>query len=109
MVRHDDVRLLAYLQTGRANVNAFGVELFNFLPENARIKNYAVTDEALLAFMQDAGRDEMQDILLVTHYDGMAGIITTLKANDDVYLAGKQVDNLALALVAPLSTHYDYV
>jgi hypothetical protein len=37
----------------------------------------------------------------------MAGIVASLKADDDVGLLGKPIDDLAFALIAPLRANYD--
>ncbi|GAB3061654.1 hypothetical protein GCM10027214_28560 [Stenotrophomonas tumulicola] len=38
----------------------------------------------------------------------MAGIVTTLETHDGTDFLGKQIDDLALAFIAPLGTkHYD--
>ena len=39
----------------------------------------------------------------VAELDGVAGVVAAVVAGDDVEAVGEQVDDLALALVAPLS------
>ena len=38
---------------------------------------------------------------------GVAGVVAAVKARHDVGLAGQQIDDAALALVAPLRSNYD--
>src|SRR2546423_14549724 len=52
--------------------------------------------------MDDAGRDEMQCVRLVADFDGVAGVVTALVARDHVEALGQEVNDLALALIAPL-------
>jgi hypothetical protein len=51
----------------------------------------------------------MQDEFLVTDDDGVAGVVSSLSANDEVRALGQEVDNLALAFIAPLEAVYDGV
>jgi hypothetical protein len=39
----------------------------------------------------------------------MAGVVAALKAHHPLRVIGQPVDDLALALVAPLAADYDYV
>lgn len=60
------------------------------------------------ALEQDARRHQAQLIIHTIDNDGMAGIAAALKAHDSLSLLCKIVDNLALALIAPLGTSYYY-
>ena len=51
---------------------------------------------------EDAGREQVQGVLLVADDDGVAGVVAALVADDVVDAAAEQVGGLALALVAPL-------
>ena len=46
----------------------------------------------------------MQSILLVTDYNGVAGVIAALVTNDIVNAIAENIGRFALALVAPLSS-----
>ena len=50
----------------------------------------------------DAGREQRQLVGLVADDQRVAGIVAALEAHDHVGAAGEPVDDLALALVAPL-------
>ena len=52
--------------------------------------------------MQDAGRDQMQHELLAVDVHGVAGVVAALIARDRRKVRRQHVDDLALALVAPL-------
>ena len=44
----------------------------------------------------------MQDVLLTFDMDGMAGIVSALRAHHDVGLLSQDVNDFALAFIAPL-------
>jgi len=49
----------------------------------------------------------MEDCLDAVDHERMAGVVPALKPHDDVRLGGEQIDDLSLALVAPLKTDDD--
>ncbi len=53
--------------------------------------------------MQDARRDEPEDELRAVDVHGMPGVVSALVAGDDVEARRQQIDDLALAFIAPLS------
>ena len=57
--------------------------------------------------MEDTGRDQVEDILLVSDADSVARIRASLVARNDVDLLGEHVDNLSLPLVPPLGADDD--
>ena len=79
-------------------------QLVHLVQERLRINDGTTADEARHARLEDAGRDEVEfeDSVLVDN--GMAGIVTALKADDKVGLLGKEVNNASLAFISPLST-----
>ena len=48
-------------------------------------------------------------MLVTIDDDGVAGVVATLVAGDDVEVLGEPVDDLALALVTPLGAQKDHV
>ena len=46
----------------------------------------------------------MQDVFFAALDDGVAGIIPALAAHDDVGICGQDIDDFALAFIAPLRT-----
>src|SRR5262249_4323086 len=61
------------------------------------------------ALSQDPGGDEMQDRLLAADHQRVAGVVPALEAHHTLGVVGEPVDDLALALVAPLGADDDYV
>ena len=57
--------------------------------------------------MPEGSSDEL--VGLVADDQRVAGIVAALEADDDVGAAGQPVDDLALALVAPLAADHGYV
>ena len=70
--------------------------------ERPGIEHDAIADHRQRA-AHDAGRKQRQFVGLVADDERMAGIVAALEAGDDVGAAGEPVDDLALALVAPLA------
>src|SRR5262249_28664831 len=58
--------------------------------------------------MEDAARDELELELAMLGDDGVPGVVAALGSDHHVGLLGEEVDELALALVSPLSTDDDY-
>jgi hypothetical protein len=59
----------------------------------------------MLTVVENAARDEMKNIFLIAYDNGMTRVGATLKAYYHVRLFSKEVDNLALTLIAPLGTN----
>ena len=77
-------------------------QLVDLGEQRLRIDDHAVADDADDAVVQDAGRDQVQHELLAVHVHGVAGVVAALIARDDREVRRQQVDDLALAFVAPL-------
>ena len=73
--------------------------------ERVRIEHDAVADDRELARAHDARRQERELVGLGADDEGVAGVVAALEAHDDVGLVGQPVDDLALALVAPLGAN----
>ena len=84
------------------DLDALRGELLEFAEERLRIEHDAVADDALRTRVQDAGRNLVQDELAIADHDRVAGVGAALVAHHEVGLLGQHVDQLALALVAPL-------
>ena len=103
VVRHDQVRVGADPQA--REVDALGAQLVQLARQHLRVDHDAVADRAQLARIQDPGRDQVELPLHAVADDGVAGVVAALEADHHVRLLGEQVDDLALALVAPLGAH----
>ena len=77
-------------------------QLVDLREQRLRIDDHAVADDAGDAVVQDAGRDQVQDELLAADVDRVAGVVPALVARHAREVRRQQVDDLALAFVAPL-------
>ena len=71
------------------------------------VNDHAVADDASGIRVNEAGRQQMKFECLAVNDDGVAGIIASCAARDDVVLAAESVDDFALAFVAPLRSEHD--
>src|SRR5207248_665815 len=77
-------------------------DCLGFFDQCERIENDAAADHACRVRMEDAGRNQMQHMTLTAEDDRVACVVAALIARDDVEVSGKDIDDLALALVSPL-------
>ena len=84
------------------DLDALGVQLGEFAEERIRIEYDAIAHDALGARVQNAGRNLVQHELPVTNHDSVPGVGAALIADHHVGLLGEHVNELPLALVAPL-------
>ena len=108
VVGHDQVRAVADLQQLVLREEAALPQLIDLGEEHGRIDDHAVADHAHFPGVQDAGRNQVQDRLVAIDDHGVAGIVAALVASDDVGVLGQKVDDLPLALIAPLRSDDDY-
>jgi hypothetical protein len=105
VVGHDQVRVGRHAQPAR--VDAAAAQAVDLVGQHPRVDDHAVADEAALPRIEDAAGDEVELELLPVAHDRVAGVVAALEADDRVRVLGEQVDDLALALVAPLGSHHD--
>ena len=74
----------------------------DLLQKRPGVDDHAVTDDAQLTGMEDAGRDQMEDDLLARDIDRVAGVMAALIAGDDVERGGQRSTILPL----PSSPHW---
>ena len=106
VVRHDQRRGRRDLQA-RTHVDAVRFELADLAHQRGRRQHHAVADQAERVFAQDARRDQVQDGLLALDHQRVAGVVAALEAHDGADALGEQIDDLALAFVAPLRAQND--
>jgi hypothetical protein len=105
VIRQDDVRLGAHEQALLESM-AQGHEPVHLLEERGRVDHDAVADQAALVRAQDPGRHQVEDDGVAVDDHAVAGVRAALVARDQVVLGGEHVDDLALALVAPLGAEH---
>ena len=100
MIRQDDVRTVRDADARR--VDAALLHCVHLFERDFGIEDDAVADDVRLAVVKDARRQKTQLELLALDADGVSGIAATLIAYDRIGLLGEVVDDLSLALIAPL-------
>ena len=95
-------------EIGRADRHPLRFQPRHFIAQGPGIEHHPVADDRQRAG-DDARRQQAELVGLVTNDQRMAGIVPALKAHDGVGATGQPVDNLALALIAPLGADDGYV
>ena len=105
VVGHDHLGTFADDGGSPAPRNAAGVEPVDFLEQHLRVEHHAVADAGRRC--PDAGcpRAPDEDEFLAAHHQGVAGVVAALIAHHHVGLLGQEIDDLPLALIAPLGAH----
>ncbi len=86
-----------------AGVDLARAELVQLAHERARVDDDARSDDAQRPRVEDAGWHQVDSEASLIADDRMAGIGPAVAADHQVRIAREQVDDLALALVAPLT------
>ena len=105
VVRHDQVRIATHDEA--AGVDALGGQAVELLEQHGGVDDDAVADDRRDVVVEDAARHELQCEGLAVDDDAVAGVVATLVAHDHVHLAGEEVGELALPLVAPLGPDHN--
>ena len=96
------------LQRVRRDRDALLGQLLDLVLQRPGIEHDAVADHRQRA-ADDARGEQRQFVGLVADDQRVAGIVAALEADDDIGAAGQPVDDLALALVAPLAADHGNV
>ena len=83
----------------------FARRLVQLARQHLRVDHDAVADRAQLAGIEDPGRDQVELPVHAVAHDGVPGVVAALEADHEIRLLREEVDDLALALVAPLGAH----
>jgi hypothetical protein len=92
-------------QLGR--VRAAGLQAVNLLEEGLKVHHAAVADDRHRVRAQDAGRKELELILLTAYDDGVPGVVAAVRLDDVINTATEKIGCLAFSFVAPLGS-YDH-
>ena len=102
MIRHDHVCVAADLEV--LGGDAIGLEHVDLLKDNLGVDDAAVANHRHVVGVHDAGGHLVQAVLLAVDNDGVPGVVAARIAHDGIEVAGDQVADLTLALIAPLGT-----
>jgi len=106
---HDQVRAPADGDPLRPDADALRFEIGGLLEKGRGREHEPVADDAESRRMEDARGDEVEDDLAAPDVDRVPGVMAPLITGDDIEGRGQQVDDLALAFVAPLSAENEEV
>ena len=98
--RHDAVA--ACVDEQLVGGNALLVQAVDLAEDSLRIDNNTRADDVDALRIQDAGRNQLQLVLLTAGYNGVTGIVAALAADNQIRLACENINKLTLAFVAPL-------
>src|SRR5262249_12294594 len=88
------------------DLDALRAQSVNLIEQRLRINHHAIADDAGLARMGDARRNQVQNEFMIdfatANDDGVAGVMAALIASDDVEMWREQVNDLAFAFLSPL-------
>ena len=87
------------------NLDAALPQTLDLLDKCNRVNDDAVADDADLPLAENAGRDQVEDILLIAIYNGVAGVVTSLAAYHDVDPSGQDIDDFSFAFIPPLGSY----
>ena len=90
-------------------VDAHLFQRADFVQQRGGIDYHAVADDRLHPGAQDAAGNQFEDELPLADEDGMAGVVATLVARNDIEVFGEEIDNLPFPLVAPLGAKHNDV
>ncbi len=106
--RQDQRAEFADLEVGRRDLDALAAQLLDLGLEMPGIEDDAVADHRQRA-ADDAAGQQAELVDLVADDQRVAGVVPALEADDDIGARRQPVDDLALALVAPLRADDDDV
>ena len=78
------------------------LQLLHLAQERHRVQHHAVADHALALRPQHAAGNQLQHKLLAGDDDGVPGVVPARVARHHGELLAQHIDDLALALIAPL-------
>ena len=109
MQRQDQRRSIRNNQRLRGNLGPLLAQQGNLGNQMVRVDHNAITNDRQFARAHNARWQQRQLVFNTFDHQRMAGIMTALKTHNDIGAAGQPVNNLALALIAPLGPDYGYV
>ena len=104
--RHGDGGLVREFQVLRADGDAARLDGVHLPGQMVQVDDHARTQHAGHVRVEDAGGQQVQDELALLCDDGVPGIVAALIAGNDVRMFCQQVDDAALALIAPIDSSY---
>src|SRR5277367_3883045 len=89
------------------NIDPGRIQLLDFLEQRQRIDHQAIPNYSCLSRAQNPARYQTQHELAVPNQNRVARVMPALVTHNVVEAVGQQIDQLALAFVAPLRAEDD--
>ena len=105
----DQRRILGDAQVLARDRHALRLQLVDLGDERPGIDDDAIADDAELAGAHDARREQRKLVGLIADDERVAGVVAALEAHHHIGALRQPVDDLALALIAPLGADDDDV
>ena len=96
------LRILRWTLYAALFLLALLVQTVDLAEDSLRIDSNTRADDVDALRIQDAGRNQLQLVLLTAGYNGVTGIVAALAADNQIRLACENINKLTLAFVAPL-------
>ena len=109
MQRKNERRVFRDLEIHRRDGDALLPQAIDLADEEMRIDDDAIANDREFSRPHDAGRQQRELVGDAVDDERMAGVVAALKAHDDIRLQRQPVDDLALALVAPLGANHRHI
>ena len=103
--RQDQRAVVGHREVILGDAHALPLELGDFGLQRPRIEYHAVADDRQRA-AHDPRRQQAELVGLRAHYERVPRVVTALEAHDGIGAARQPVDDLALALIAPLGADH---
>ena len=102
--RHGDGSFVGKLQVLRLYLHPARLDGLHLPGQMLKVDHHTGAQHAGHLRVQDAGGQQVQDELALLGHNGMAGIVAALIARNDIGIFGQQVNDAALALIAPVDS-----
>ena len=103
--RQDEAGVVGQHQQVRGDRYALRTQRGDLLDQVPGIDHHAIADDRQFA-LHHAGGQQAELIGLIAHHQGVAGVVAALEADHHIRTVGQPVDQLALALIAPLGADH---
>src|SRR5437588_13073447 len=101
MIRQNQVRRVADKQIATDHDTQIS-QPDNFIDQGYRIDHYPVADNTDFVPAQNARWNQVQNVGLAAMNDGVAGVVTSLTAHNDVGVCRQEIDDFSFPLITPL-------
>ena len=104
--RQGNRSLVGQFQMGRADFDAAFLDGADLPGQMVKVNDHAGAQHAYNIRVQDAGGEQVQNKFALLGHNGVPGVVSALITGYDIGVFGQQVDDTALALIAPVDTGY---